>query len=219
MTWISPGCTCKTEAEHLARQQADRDKMALSGSGIAVMLERAIIRAEVLAEILRLCRPFIVSSVKKNHELALYEAAREDKELLFRIDNILGAGNGASGSVDGLIAVADRTDDARVNRAAEEPRFLSEGTPTPDTDAFDATFKHTSSMRERGGRAPATISEGGRSSIADGADDTREAVNTSAEKSPVCGEDFCDLCGDCLHCYGSDPCHGNDGGEHQRRTE
>jgi hypothetical protein len=23
---------------------------------------------------------------------------------------------------------------------------------------------------------------------------------------PVCGEDFCDKCGDCLACYGSDPC-------------
>ena len=24
-----------------------------------------------------------------------------------------------------------------------------------------------------------------------------------------CGEHFCDSCGDCLHCYGSDPCYGN----------
>ena len=23
---------------------------------------------------------------------------------------------------------------------------------------------------------------------------------------PVCGTDFCDGCGDCLACYGSDPC-------------
>ena len=23
---------------------------------------------------------------------------------------------------------------------------------------------------------------------------------------PVCGEDFCDKCGDCLHCYGDGPC-------------
>lgn len=26
------------------------------------------------------------------------------------------------------------------------------------------------------------------------------------EAEPVCGEDFCDKCGDCLDCYGSDPC-------------
>ena len=24
------------------------------------------------------------------------------------------------------------------------------------------------------------------------------------EAVPVCGEDFCDWCGDCLHCYGDD---------------
>lgn len=24
--------------------------------------------------------------------------------------------------------------------------------------------------------------------------------------TPECGQDFCDRCGDCLHCYGSDPC-------------
>jgi hypothetical protein len=23
---------------------------------------------------------------------------------------------------------------------------------------------------------------------------------------PICGEDFCDLCGDCLACYSGDPC-------------
>ena len=26
------------------------------------------------------------------------------------------------------------------------------------------------------------------------------------ERVPKCGEDFCDWCGDCLHCYGDDPC-------------
>ncbi len=33
------------------------------------------------------------------------------------------------------------------------------------------------------------------------------------EKSmkPVCGEDFCDTCGDCLNCYGDDPCYHGDG--------
>lgn len=25
---------------------------------------------------------------------------------------------------------------------------------------------------------------------------------------PECGEDFCDTCGDCLACYGGDPCYG-----------
>jgi hypothetical protein len=25
--------------------------------------------------------------------------------------------------------------------------------------------------------------------------------------SPVCGEDFCDTCGDCLHCYSTDYCN------------
>jgi hypothetical protein len=29
---------------------------------------------------------------------------------------------------------------------------------------------------------------------------------------PRCGEDFCDWCGDCLRCYGNDPCPR--GGEH-----
>jgi hypothetical protein len=30
---------------------------------------------------------------------------------------------------------------------------------------------------------------------------------SAAEKllaEPICGEDFCDKCGDCLHCYGDD---------------
>lgn len=27
------------------------------------------------------------------------------------------------------------------------------------------------------------------------------------EHTPVCGEDFCDTCGDCLSCYGGDPCY------------
>ena len=35
------------------------------------------------------------------------------------------------------------------------------------------------------------------------------------EAEPECGEDFCDRCGDCLHCYGGDPCYGIDAeGEH-----
>lgn len=31
---------------------------------------------------------------------------------------------------------------------------------------------------------------------------------------PVCGEDFCDRCGDCLHCYGNEGCAFNDDGPH-----
>ena len=32
------------------------------------------------------------------------------------------------------------------------------------------------------------------------------------EVDPQCGNDFCDSCGDCLHCYGGDECpHSNDG--------
>jgi hypothetical protein len=27
-----------------------------------------------------------------------------------------------------------------------------------------------------------------------------------AKKKAYCGEDFCDRCGDCLECYGDDPC-------------
>lgn len=33
---------------------------------------------------------------------------------------------------------------------------------------------------------------------------------------PICGEHFCDECGDCLHCYGGDPCYpGHDAGSHR----
>lgn len=34
------------------------------------------------------------------------------------------------------------------------------------------------------------------------------------EAEPVCGEDFCDRCGDCLECYGGDPCYESEDGEH-----
>jgi hypothetical protein len=26
------------------------------------------------------------------------------------------------------------------------------------------------------------------------------------QRQPVCGEDFCDHCGDCLACFGGEPC-------------
>jgi hypothetical protein len=32
------------------------------------------------------------------------------------------------------------------------------------------------------------------------------AVAERLDATPVCGEDFCDHCGDCLHCYGGDAC-------------
>jgi len=36
------------------------------------------------------------------------------------------------------------------------------------------------------------------------------------DAEPDCGVDFCDACGDCLHCYGGDPCYkgGGEYGEH-----
>ena len=30
----------------------------------------------------------------------------------------------------------------------------------------------------------------------------------------VCGEDFCDACGDCLACYYDDPCYDSADGKH-----
>ena len=32
--------------------------------------------------------------------------------------------------------------------------------------------------------------------------------------TPVCGNDFCDQCGDCLECSGGDPCWYNAYGDH-----
>ena len=34
------------------------------------------------------------------------------------------------------------------------------------------------------------------------------------EATPECGVDFCDSCGDCLSCYGSDECQTSESGEH-----
>lgn len=35
------------------------------------------------------------------------------------------------------------------------------------------------------------------------------------EATPRHLQDFCEYCGDCLYCYGGDPCYGNDEpGEH-----
>lgn len=40
-----------------------------------------------------------------------------------------------------------------------------------------------------------------------------KVVGYAERSEPVCGEDFCDLCGDCLACYGDQPYP--DGGAHR----
>lgn len=37
----------------------------------------------------------------------------------------------------------------------------------------------------------------------------------SVEAEPICGVDFCDSCGDCLSCYGGDPCCKNEDRNHR----
>lgn len=37
----------------------------------------------------------------------------------------------------------------------------------------------------------------------------------TVELEPRCGEDFCDLCGDCLRCFDGDRCPETDDGEHR----
>ena len=50
--------------------------------------------------------------------------------------------------------------------------------------------------------------------IADLVDEKYTTVDR-VRADPRCG-DFCDLCGDCLRCYGNDPCYYDRGiGEHQ----
>ena len=39
-------------------------------------------------------------------------------------------------------------------------------------------------------------------------------ILTDVNIQPVCAEDFCDSCGDCLHCYGDDTCYSNEDGKH-----
>jgi len=34
------------------------------------------------------------------------------------------------------------------------------------------------------------------------------------EAEPKCGKDFCDACGDCLHCYAEDACQSSETGLH-----
>jgi len=36
--------------------------------------------------------------------------------------------------------------------------------------------------------------------------DAQYQVVEYVRAEPECGVDFCDHCGDCLHCYGGDPC-------------
>ena len=37
----------------------------------------------------------------------------------------------------------------------------------------------------------------------------------AVEYAPECGVDFCCDCGDCLSCFGDDPCYYNDDGPHR----
>lgn len=34
------------------------------------------------------------------------------------------------------------------------------------------------------------------------------------QRQPICGQDFCEACGDCMSCYGGDPCTLDDTGRH-----
>ena len=45
-------------------------------------------------------------------------------------------------------------------------------------------------------------------------DDRGETLLRTVEAEPECGEDFCDKCGDCLHCYEGDPCCYREDGQH-----
>ena len=42
-------------------------------------------------------------------------------------------------------------------------------------------------------------------------DSTGKHLLRTEQAEPKCGEDFCDTCGDCLHCYGSETCFDGDG--------
>lgn len=37
------------------------------------------------------------------------------------------------------------------------------------------------------------------------------------DPEPLCGVDFCEMCGDCLHCYGGDPCHRSEDDKHEHQ--
>lgn len=41
-----------------------------------------------------------------------------------------------------------------------------------------------------------------------------ETFLRESDDDPTCGMDFCDSCGDCLHCFGCDQCFGNVDGKH-----
>jgi hypothetical protein len=44
-------------------------------------------------------------------------------------------------------------------------------------------------------------------------EDGRKFIRT-VDAVPDCGTDFCDMCGDCLSCYGGDECVCSDDGRH-----
>jgi hypothetical protein len=37
-------------------------------------------------------------------------------------------------------------------------------------------------------------------------DTTEDKIKRAIDKTPACGKDFCDTCGDCLNCYAGDGC-------------
>jgi hypothetical protein len=39
-------------------------------------------------------------------------------------------------------------------------------------------------------------------------------IEPPEEIAPRCGEDFCEVCGDCLDCYGGDDCSQSESGAH-----
>lgn len=44
--------------------------------------------------------------------------------------------------------------------------------------------------------------------------DQHDHLIRTEDAEPECGIDFCDSCGDCLDCNGSDPCTENEDQEH-----
>ena len=42
----------------------------------------------------------------------------------------------------------------------------------------------------------------------------RTGITRVEDREPECGKDFCDTCGDCLACYGGDPCSKSKDGKH-----
>jgi len=41
--------------------------------------------------------------------------------------------------------------------------------------------------------------------------DSKGSIIGSEEAEPICGEDFCETCGECLWCYVGEPCYPDKG--------